>query len=186
VRPRGQAIITGTDGFTLPELLVALLLGLVVIGAGVTVVTASLNNQPRLTSRTDRIQEARTTMERITRELRQGSSVTAATSSQLTLLTYVHRSSCGGGVARSSIVCRVTYTCTAGTCTRTEAQPNGSSPGPAVQVVSGLSNGIVFVYTPPASSAPAYVTVTLSFPAQGGDDAITLGDGAALRNPSAS
>ena len=186
MRPRGQAIITGTDGFTLPELLVALLLGLVVIGAGVTVVTASLNNQPRLTSRTDRIQEARTTMERITRELRQGSSVPSATSSQLEIVTYVDSATCGGAHATTAIQCRVTYTCATGTCTRTEAKPDGTSPGSAVQVVSGLASSNVFAYTPPAGSAPGYVNVTLSFPAQGGDDAITLNDGAALRNPGSS
>ena len=52
-----------------------------------------------------------------------------------------------------------------------------------MQVVSGLSSNNVFSYTPPTSTAPAYVGVTLAFPAKGGTDAITLSDGAALRNP---
>jgi len=50
-------------------------------------------------------------------------------------------------------------------------------------VVSGLSSSNVFAYTAPTSTAPAYVGVTLAFPAKDGSDAITLADGAALRNP---
>ena len=57
------------------------------------------------------------------------------------------------------------------------------APGPAVQVVNGLSSTNVFSYTPPTPTAPAYVGVTLAFPAKGGSDAINLTDGAALRNP---
>jgi prepilin-type N-terminal cleavage/methylation domain-containing protein len=168
-------------GFTLVELLVATILGLVVIGGGVTVFTVSMNNQPRINSQSAAIQQARTSMERLTRELRQGSTVSTATASQLSIVTYVHSATCGGASASTSISCRVTYTCTAGACTRTEAQPNGSSPGPAVSVVSGLSSNNVFNYSPSAS-APTYVGATFSFSATGGQDAITLSDGAATRN----
>src|SRR4029078_5120338 len=90
---------------------------------------------------------------------------------------------CGGGASSTSISCRVTYSCSGATCTRTEAKPDGTSPGPAVQVVSGLSSSNVFAYTAPTSTAPAYVGVTLAFPAKDGSDAITLADGAALRTP---
>jgi hypothetical protein len=55
-----------------------------------------------------------------------------------------------------------------------------------VQVVSGLSSDNVFSYTPPTSTAPASVGVTLSFAAQGPNQGITLSDAAALRNPGAS
>ena len=57
-------------------------------------------------------------------------------------------------------------------------------PGSPVQVVSGLASSNVFAYTPPTSTAPAYVGVTLAFPPQGANQGITLNDGAALRNPS--
>ena len=55
-----------------------------------------------------------------------------------------------------------------------------------MQVVSGLSSANVFSYTPPTSTAPASVGVTLSFAAQGPNQGITLSDAAALRNPGAS
>jgi hypothetical protein len=77
----------------------------------------------------------------------------------------------------------VTYSCSSGACTRTEAKPDGTSPGPAVRVVSGLLSTNVFTYTPPTSTAPGYVNVNLAFPPGGAHQGITLSDGVALRNP---
>jgi prepilin-type N-terminal cleavage/methylation domain-containing protein len=183
VRHRSRAPVSSAAGFTLPELLIAMVLGLIVIGGAVQVVTASLNNQPRVTSRANQIQQARVTMERMVRELRQGASVpTTPTASQLSIVTYVGSATCGGASGNTAIQCRVTYACSSGNCTRTEAKPDGTSPGPAVQVVSGLSSTNVFAYTPRTSTVGAYVGVTLTFPATGGNDAITLNDGANLRN----
>jgi prepilin-type N-terminal cleavage/methylation domain-containing protein len=182
-----RAIATETGGFTLPELLIATVIGLIVIGAAVTAMTVGVNSQPRLNSQAASVQQARTTMERITRELRQGSSVPTATASQLSIVTYVNSATCGGTAANSAISCRVTYTCATGACSRTEAKPDGTAPGPAVQVLSGLSSTNVFSYTPPpTSTAPASVGVTLSYAAQGANQGITLSDAAALRNPGAS
>jgi prepilin-type N-terminal cleavage/methylation domain-containing protein len=173
---RATERLAGDEGFTLTELLVAMMIGLVVIGAGVMMFTAAIGSQPKQSARLEKVRDARTTSERIVRELRQGRAAPTATSSQLSIETY-----CGGAASP----CRVTYTCTAGTCTRVEAQPGGTSPGPATTVVSGLSNGIVFTYSP-SSSAPSWVGITLQFPAEGGDDAITVEDGAALRNSASS
>ena len=178
-----RAIATETGGFTLPELLIATVISLIVIGAAVTAMTVGVNSQPRLNSQAASVQQARTTMERITRELRQGSSVPNATASQLSIVTYVNSATCGGTAAASAIACRATYTCA---CSRTEAKPDGTAPGPAVEVVSGLSSANVFSYTPPTSTAPASVGVTLSFAAQGPNQGITLSDAAALRNPGTS
>jgi prepilin-type N-terminal cleavage/methylation domain-containing protein len=183
MRRRARSTFAEDRGFTLPELLVATALGLVIIGAAVTAFTAAIGSQPRVESQAGAIQQARTTMEQITRELRQGSSVPSATASQVSIITFVDSATCGGGAANMAISCRVTYSCSSGTCTRTEAKPDGTSPGPAVQVVSGLSSSNVFTYTAPTATAPAYVSVSLAFPAEGGTDAITLSDGSALRNP---
>jgi len=180
---RARTITAEERGFTLPELLLATVLGLLVIGAAVTAFTSAIQSQPRINSQAAAIQQARTMMERVTRELRQGSSVPSASASQLSIVTYVHSATCGGAASSSSISCKVTYSCSAGACSRTEARPDGTSPGAAVQVVSGLSSTNVFSYTAPTATAPAYVGVTLAFPAKGGTDAINLTDGAALRNP---
>jgi len=57
-------------------------------------------------------------------------------------------------------------------------------------VVTGLSGSSVFSYTPTCdvsstSGNPGYVCVTLTFPGSGGDDAITLQDGATPVNATA-
>jgi hypothetical protein len=132
-------------------------------------------------------------MERLTREIRQGSTVYSSTGTQLSLLTFVPHASCGGSSTGSAIQCKVTYTCASGTCTRIEAPPPGSpgSAGPTVRVASGLSASDIFRYgsscnLTTTSGAPGYVCVTLTYPAGNGDDALTLKDGAAPINPTAS
>jgi prepilin-type N-terminal cleavage/methylation domain-containing protein len=117
------------EGFTLPELLIATVLGLLVVGVAATVFTAAVRSQPGLARRGDAISQARFTMERLIRELRQGATVYTATPTQLSFTTYVDSASCGGAHSSSAIVCRVSYTCTATACTRVEAQPDGTGPG---------------------------------------------------------
>jgi prepilin-type N-terminal cleavage/methylation domain-containing protein len=168
-------------GMTLPELLIAITIGLVVLGAAVTVFSTAARSQPRVSERAGDIQRARTVIEQITRELRQGSMVTTASATQLSILTYVDKGSCGGATATTAIQCLVDYTCTAGACTRTERNPDGTGTAAGVQVVAGLASTNVFSYSP-SEAAPGFVRVELSFPAGDGEDSISLGDGAALRN----
>ena len=182
MRPPSFEVIKETDGFTLVELLVATILSLIVVGGAVTAFTSAIRNQPRIDSQANAIQQARTTMERMVRELRQGSSVPSASPSQLSIVTYVD-STCGGASATRAMQCRVTYACSSGICTRRLANPDGTSPTAPVRLVSGLSSNNVFSYSPSATT-PTWVGVTLSFPAQTGHNAITLTDGAALRNRS--
>jgi type II secretory pathway pseudopilin PulG len=168
---------------TLIELLVATSLGLVVIGAALTMFVSAIHSQPRDTSKVASMQEARTTVDRITRELRQGLEVVPTpTSSQLAVVTYVKQATCGGAAASTSIPCRVTYTCSGTICTRVVAQPSGSAPGPAVQVAHGLASPNVFTYSPNAAD-PSYVGVSFAFSNSSGPP-FTLGDGVTLRNPS--
>jgi type II secretory pathway pseudopilin PulG len=179
--PRGPAL-ADQAGFSLVELLVATMMAMIVLGAAVMVFTSAITSQPDLSRKNTDIQTARTSMERIVRELRLGSSVSVATSSQLRLVTWVNTATCGGSAAATiKKQCVVTYTCAGSACTRTEAPPAGGTTGPAVTVVTGLSSPNVFTYTPSAT-APTYITVGLTFPAAHGDDAITLKDAAALRN----
>jgi hypothetical protein len=58
-------------------------------------------------------------------------------------------------------------------------------------VVTGLSSPSIFRYTPTCGStstsgSPGYVCVNLAFAGNRGDDALTVEDGAAPVNPSAS
>lgn len=178
-----EALRRSERGYTLIELLVAAMIGMVVLGGAVTVFVGAVRSEPRTASKVAAIQQGRTGVERITRELRQGLDVLDAptpTSSQLSLITYVKQSSCAGPPAGSSIACLVTYNCMADECTRTVEEPDESASGPAVRVVSGLSSTDVFSYSP-SSSDPTYVGVELSLTTQEGGP-VVIADGAVLRN----
>lgn len=168
-----------SGGFTLIELLMAASLSLLVIGSSVGILTAGLRSEPRIAERTADIQAARVSMEKLTRELREGSTITTATSNQLSLVTNVNSGTCGDG-APEVPVCQVTYSCSASECTRSEVNPNGGVASTQT-FVRGISTTSVFTYSP-SSSAPTYVGVKLEFPATGGDDSITLTDGVSMRN----
>jgi len=170
-------------GLTLVELMVAAAVGLVVVGGALTMFVGAIHSEPRTSSKAAAIQQARFTVDRITRELRQGIETVTTSPSQLRLITYVKAATCGGAAATTSIACEVTYACSAGKCTRQVAPPNGIPPKPAVQVANGLASSNVFSYVyPPKSSDPSYVGVSLSFESEG--QPVTLTDGVALRNPS--
>jgi prepilin-type N-terminal cleavage/methylation domain-containing protein len=182
---RSGDLLSENAGFTLVEMLVAMVLSVIILSAAVMVFTAAIRSQPRVNSQASAIQQARTTMERLVRELRQGSGLvagTTASASSVSIVTYVP-TSCTGAASATATQCSVTYTCTGtpATCTRRVARPDGTLPGAPVQVVSGLSSPNIFTYSPTAT-APTYLGVTLAFPTEGGANAITLSDGAELRN----
>jgi Tfp pilus assembly protein PilV len=189
-----RARLAAEDGITLVELLLAMVMGIIVLSAAVFVFAAGIQLGPHVQERSLEIQQARTMSERITRELRQGSNASVSLDrSQLMILTYVPRSTTcntpattGSSIAR----CRVFYRCTtagaSSSCTRTECPPAALSVGTGCElprtVVSGLSTTQVFSFSP-QTPGQAYVGVRLEFPAENGDDAITIQDGVALRNP---
>jgi prepilin-type N-terminal cleavage/methylation domain-containing protein len=169
-------------GFTLVELLVAITIGMVVLGGAVTVFIGAVRSGPRTSAKVTAVQQGRVVIDRMTRELRQGGEVLdtpAATASQISFITYVKRSTCTGSVAAASIPCRVTYACTADACSRQVADPDGSPSGASVQIVSGLATTNVFSYVPPTD--PSYVGVELAF-AQSEGGPVVVADGATLRN----
>ena len=172
----------GEHGMTLTELLVAAASMIIVIAAAMTLIPVTLRTEERVREKAGAIQDGRVLVERLTRELRQGSAVIPTpTASTLSFRTYVHRSSCGGGAATTAIECRITYSCSAGTCTRTERNPDGTGSAAPVTLVTGLVSGSGFSYLP-SSASPGHVTIRLIFPSDDGDDAITLEDGTSLRN----
>src|SRR5947199_4886952 len=97
-------------GFTIAELLIGAMMGLIIIGAATLVFTAGMRAQPGLSKRDNAISQARWAMERLTRELRQGSLVSSASANQLSIVTYVHSpSTCAAGYSNTANQCRVTY-----------------------------------------------------------------------------
>lgn len=173
-------------GFTFPELLVAGMITVALLGSLGYLFVIAERHQPQVAERAEQIQDGRVAVENITREIREAYAVVGTpTSSSLSLNTFVRHTSCGATTFRTStepaIACRVSYTCTAGSCLRTEANTNGSNPGQAVRVVEGLRSSAVFTYQEVPSGA-AFVDVTFEFPNDDGGESITIADGAELRN----
>jgi Tfp pilus assembly protein PilW len=169
-------------GLTLIELLVAAAMGVVLMGAVVTVLVGGLRAQPKLSKSAGNIQTARYVLDRMTRELRNGIVVSEAKATTVSFETYVRSSSCGAktplAATSPSIKCQVRYTCESGACKRTETQPGVLAGGTPVTMVKGLSTATGFSY--PSST---YVKVTLVIPSAGaGSNATTVSDGASLRN----
>lgn len=183
-------------GFTLIELLVASAMSVVLLGAVGAMVISAMNSQPRISERAANVQTARWATERLTREIRNGVRVDQATSSSVSFLAYMRRTSCGGsGVLPSgspAIKCQVTYTCTTTSCSRVEAV-EGVYTGTSTKIFSGIDSSDVFCFVPstnpdpltcgPAGSTdPTYVGITLRIPNPSGPSALTVSDGASLRN----
>lgn len=168
------------SGFTLIELLVATTLGLLVVGGAMTMFLSAVRSEPRTAAQVSAIQQARVTVERIGRELRQGLEVPAANPEHLEIVTYVKGTDCAGVPSSSATPCRVIYHCEATSCTRAVAEPDGTGAGAAVLVATDLASSGIFTYEPGAEE-PTYVGIELAVANDGGDP-IELEDGAALRN----
>jgi hypothetical protein len=170
------------------ELLTTAAMTVILVGTIGVMLVVGARQQPRISDRAASIQQGRVLVENFTRELREGFAVQTTpspTSSTITFRTYVRRAACGSSTSltasQPAIACKVTYSCAAGTCTRTENPITGAETGQPVTMVTGLASSNVFSYLPSAT-APEHVGVSLVFPAQGSEDAITISDGASLRN----
>ena len=185
----GQRARTGLaadeSGMTLVELLVAMTLGVVVMGGVVILLIGALRAQPRIDDQSTNVQTARAVLGQMTREIRNGIRIEQpTTSSAVSFQAFVRHATCGSTVPLDSSAapkrCEITYSCSGTTCRRLEALP-GVTTGTGVLLVSGISNpSSVFTYSPPTS--PTYIGITLKIPDSSGSGALTVSDGASLRN----
>jgi Tfp pilus assembly protein PilV len=171
--------LTAEDGFTLSEVLIASVLGLLVVGTGAMIFTVAIRSQPTQSSRSESIRTGRTMTERLVRELRQGKTVSSDASNHTTLSyeTKVTGSTvCVGGPGDDSEAkpCLVTYSCAGGACNRQETDPYTGASGPQIRAISGLATNEVF-------SSISDPTVECPVPAVG-DEGVTITDSATLRN----
>lgn len=190
VRKRIGARIAREDGYSLPELMVALMISLLVAAGGMLILQIVVRSQPESSARAAQIQQGRAMLEVLTRELRQGESVDLATTQELTVSTYARSAGCEWSAAERT-PCTVTYTCADGTCSRlTQDGPGG---GTAEIVVSGLARDDVFRYceagqladcgeAAPSAVNPGYIEIELTYPRVDGAEAVTFRDGVYLRN----
>jgi len=175
----------GEAGLTLIELLVATTMSIVLVGAAGSMVISAMRSQPEVSSRANSISSARWVLERMTREIRDGVKVDSATASSISFQTYVRHTTCGGTTLLAStspsIKCEVTYTCTTTSCSRAETALGVLTGGTLRTIFKGIDSSNVFNYSPSAAAA-TYVGVTLRIPNPSGGSALTVSDGASLRN----
>jgi type II secretory pathway pseudopilin PulG len=174
----------GDAGYTLIELLVACGMGVVVMGAVASLVISAVRAQPKISQQVQNVTTARWVLERLTHEIRNGVMVSKASPSEVSFEAYVRHSTCGGSAALPSatpaIKCQVTYACTVTACSRAESAP-GTYTGTPRPIFSGIGSNQVFSYAPSSTEA-TYVKATLRLPNPSGSGALTVSDGASLRN----
>ncbi len=186
-RLRGR--LAGCDreaGLTLVELLVASAMSVILVGAACAMLISAVQQQPKLSKKSQEITTARYVLERMTREIRNGIVVYSATGSAVEFKTRVRHKTCGGSAQESSSVaaieCRVTYSCTTTACTRTETAPEvAGAGGTPIPLVGNLDSSQVFNYEPSPPSTPTYVGITLHIENPEGKGELTVTDGAGLR-----
>ena len=182
---------------TLIELLVAMIMGVIVVGGATSMLISAVRAQPQQQEQAESISTARFELERMTREIRNGTSVTAASSSNVSFVARVRRTTCGGTVPASastpSIQCQIVYSCTTTSCTRVERAVGSTSGGAATTIVADIDSSSVFCFVPSANAdptecgpakggtAPTYIGLTLSIPNPRGSGHLTISDGASLR-----
>lgn len=184
-------------GLTLIELLVAAAMSVVLVGAASSMVISAVRDQPRLSKQSQNVSEARWVLERLTREIRNGIRIDVATPTQVSFLARVRRTACGGSVptdpSADAIRCEVTYTCSASSCTRSEAE-DGQFNGSPRTIFTANDGGEVFCFVPSAdpedplecgtaASLPTttYVGVNFEIDNPTGPGVLTISDGASLR-----
>jgi len=170
---------------TLIELLIAAAIGVVILGATSSMLISAVRTQPKISERAQVASTGRWILERMTREIRNGVAVqTGSSVSTLIFTARVRRPSCGSSSSlpaiSSSIECKVTYSCSATACARSETTPASTGSGTAVTMFTGINSEKVFSYTPDVKDAE-FVAVTLRFPNPDGGGNFTISDGATLR-----
>jgi Tfp pilus assembly protein PilW len=185
-------------GMTLIELLVAMIMGMIVLGGTTAMLISAVRDQPQQSKQAQNVTTARFELERITREIRNGVKVTTSSSSSaVSFVARLRRITCGGAVPTDPSTpareCQVTYTCGTTSCARVEAEP-GAETGSATTVVTDIDSAEVFCYVPSSNAdptqcgpaktgtSPTYIGVTLRVPNPSGSGHLTVSDGASLRS----
>lgn len=181
------AELRGEAGFTLIELMVSMAMGVVVLGAVLTMLVSSQNIQASNTEWADVIQEARTGLAAMTHDIRQAYSILSTSDNSIAFYATV------GGTSYE-----IQYSCdepqgegtTFYECVRREAaftgtKPPSSLPASGVPIIKDVLNGTsaekepVFTKYEPNEIAPDLVAIRLAVPAAG---TLKLADAKALQH----
>ncbi|MEX2253574.1 MAG: hypothetical protein WD649_05425 [Thermoleophilaceae bacterium] len=122
-------------GVTLIELMVVSAVGVLLFGVGLALYSVATRNEAKTGARSENLQQAQTAMERMTRELRQGSAIVSSSPTEITFETYVR------GVGNQ----RVRFSCSGSACSRAVAPSGTNSFGSPVTLVSSVDPNVFTV-----------------------------------------
>ena len=132
---RLRARLAREDGFTLIELIVVAVIALVALGTTLLLYQVTVSRTSDTAARNETLANVRGALERMTRDIREGESVTVG----------------GGGssVTIETPIERITYSCTGGTCSRSTATLAGVPTDGPDEVISDLDGSTVVFATAP-------------------------------------
>ena len=163
-------------GVGLVELLTVMPMIAVVLLGMYALYNVGAKSQQETNNRVRSLIQQQSGLERISREMRQATSITPVSSQIIDGTTWVRPS--GGGASTQR---RVRYDCSTGTCNRWEGPAGGTlSTGP-VPVITDVENADVFSLVPNTVD-PTYVTTRVEVTVKGANNPIVLDGGFALRN----
>jgi prepilin-type N-terminal cleavage/methylation domain-containing protein len=158
--------VADARGFTLVELLIGMVLAAMLFGAILTMLESSQNVEARDTEWALTLQEGRSGLSRMARDIRQASKVEKAEAGTIDFLATI-----GSTNYHVRYECGVVESGTKYKCVRFSAKVGESLPASGTRIVGGVLNGTeVFNYFREGSAnttEPDYVTLKLEVPAAG-------------------
>lgn len=192
-----RSLVRDESGMTLVEMLVAATMSVILVGASGAMLISAVRDQPALNKKAQNVTTARYQLERMVRELRNGVVLRTHTPTEVVLDAPVRRVACGGALQSNAsaepIQCRIAYSCSGETCTRSERTLSETPVGTPTIAASGLGDANVFCFVPSAeadptecglakeNTTPTYVGINLNVPNPEGPGLLTISDGATLR-----
>ena len=154
---------------TLIELVVVMTMGIVIFGAAIGFYYVVVHRTADTTARTDTLSDSRVAMERITRDIREGKTVTVGSGgSSLTITTPLEK---------------VIYSCSVGVCTRSTQTLAGVATGTPERIIDELNTSTAVFQSATISGAPhATVRVTLNSTPEDRATPIALTEDISVRN----
>jgi Tfp pilus assembly protein PilV len=168
--------LRGESGVSLIELLTVIPMLAVVLMGIYALYNVGAKSQQDTNNRVRSLIQQQSGVERISREMRQATSITPVSSQIIDGTTWVRPSSGGASVQR-----RVRYDCSTGTCQRWEGAVGGALTTGPLNVITDVQNADVFSLEP-NSVDPTYVVTRVEVTVKGASNPITLDGGFALRN----
>ncbi len=183
LRATARRLIGDQSGVSLPELLVVCLMFAFVLAAVEAAIVPSIHQQGRTARRNGSTQEASIAVERMSREIRDATSITVGGSgSPQTPSGRIDLVTSGQGGATLAAPQRVIYDCTSGACTRASGAVGGALGAP-VSTVAHVTNPTTVFSAPAGASNPPYVSLKLDVTLGSGfSNPVELQDGVTVMN----